>query len=292
MKKSNTLSVCAVVLVMIVLCGGCASVMQNFENAEIRQYTELMLDAVIADDFQAAYSLVSEICSEADFAPVFTQIQEFLGSADAYELNLLSIYTNSTISNGQKSSVTSAVYEMTTKSDRVIVSVIMDNQIGLSSFYLTPYENTDYYSTGTLQNMKGATAAQWIVLLLNAIILGFTVFAIADCCRHKIRKKALWILLLILGFVSVGATISSTGFRLSFNVGWIMAYSALIHYGSGTLMLRLMLPVGAVSYFISRHSLLNESTPTTVSGEMEPVTLAEEIYCLNESVTEKDHSSN
>ena len=153
----------------------------------------------------------------------------------------------------------------------------MDDQVGLNSFYLTPYEKTDYYFTGTLNNLKDATGAQWGFLLLNVIAIGFTVFALVDCSRQKIKKKALWILLLLLGFISLGATISSTSFRLNFNVGWITAYSALIRYGSGTVMLRLMLPVGTIIYFAMRRSLLKESTPAIVTSEKEPETMEEEI---------------
>ena len=109
------------------------------------------------------------------------------------------------------------------------------------------------------------------------IAIGFTVFALVDCSRQKIKKKALWILLLLLGFISLGATISSTSFRLNFNVGWITAYSALIRYGSGTVMLRLMLPVGTIIYFAMRRSLLKESTPAIVTSEKEPETMEEEI---------------
>ncbi len=269
MKKSNIMAVCAIVLAVLVLCSGCAADILDLENAEVRQSTEAMLDALIANDFQTAYSLVSNICTEVDFKPTFTQMQALLGNEAVYELKLLSIYTNSAISNGQKRSSVSAVYEMTTKSEKLIVSIRIDDQVGLSSFYLTPYEYTDYYFTGTLENMESATGAQWFVLLLNVIALGFVVFALVDCCRHKIKKKALWILLLILGFVSVGATVSATGIRMNFNVSWITAYSALIRYGTGTVALRLMLPVGAIVYFAKRRSLCQQSTVTDVPGNAE-----------------------
>ena len=277
MRKNLVKSVCVIILTVLILCSGCTAVLQELENAEVRQSTEGMLDALIANDFQTAYSLVNKICAEEDFKPAFTQMQELLGNVDTYELKLLSIYTNGTLTNGQKVSSVSSVYEMTTQSGRIIVSIRMDDQVGLNSFYLTPYEKTDYYFTGTLNNLKDATGAQWGFLLLNVIAIGFTVFALVDCSRQKIKKKALWILLLLLGFISLGATISSTSFRLNFNVGWITAYSALIRYGSGTVMLRLMLPVGTIIYFAMRRSLLKESTPAIVTSEKEPETMEEKI---------------
>ena len=277
MRKKLVRSVCVVILTVLMLCSGCGAVLQELENAEVRQSTEEMLNALIANDFQTAYSLVSKICAEEDFKPTFTQMREHLGNADTYELKLLSIYTNGTLTNGQKIRSVNSTYEMTTNSGRVIVSVRMDDRIGLSSFYLSPYEKTDYYFTGTLENMKDATGLQWCFLLLNVVAIGFTVFALVDCSRQKIKKKALWILLLLIGFVSVGATIAATSIRLNFNVGWITAYSALIRYGSGTVMLRLMLPVGTIIYFAMRRSLLKQSTPAIVTSENEPENTKEEI---------------
>ena len=277
MRKKLVMSVCIIILTVLILCSGCTAVLQELENAEVRQSTEKMLDALIANDLQAAYSLVNKICTEEDFKLAFTQMQQLLGNADAYELKLLSIYVNSSVTNGQKISSVSSVYEMTTKSRRVIVSIRMDDQIGLNSFYITPYEKSDYFFTGTLNSIKDATGAQWGFLLLNVIAIGLTVFALVDCSRQKIKKKALWILLLVLGFVSLGATISPTSFKLNFKVGWITAYSALIRYGSGTVMLRLMLPVGTIIYFVKRRSLLKESAPAIVASEKEPETMEEEI---------------
>ena len=69
--RKTLISLCAVILVLCTLCSGCAAAMEKFENEEIRQTTETMLDALIANDFQAAYSLVKELCTEADFQPAF-----------------------------------------------------------------------------------------------------------------------------------------------------------------------------------------------------------------------------
>lgn len=276
MRKHLICVVFVIILAVLILCCGCTADLQALENEEVRQSTEGMLNALIANDFQAAYSLVDQICTEEEFKPTFAQMRELLGDADTYELKLLSIYTNGAMTNGQRILSVSSVYEMMTPNSKIIVNIRMDDQVGLSSFYLTPYEKTDYFFTGTLRNMKDTTGAQWGFLLLNVIAIGFTVFALVDCCRQKIKKKALWILLLLLGFVTLGATISSTGFRLNFNIGWITAYSALIRYGSGTTMLRLMIPAGAIIYFARRRALLKESAPAAAPSEDGAQTVKEE----------------
>ncbi len=258
MKKLRIIAVCIIVLSVIFICSGCAIDMQDFENAETRQLSEAMLNALIANDFQTAYSLVKNICSESDFAVIFEQMQEIIGNTDAYELKLLSIHTSSTITNKGNSKRVQSVYEMTGGS-HIIVNVAVDEQLGIINFFLSPYEKTDYYSTGTIQNMNDATPLQWLFILLNVIPLAVTVLAIIDCLRKNIKKKALWMLLLIFGFFTISITLSASAFKANFNFGWFSAYSALIHYGSGTLAIRFMLPLGAIIYFLSRRNLLQKS---------------------------------
>ena len=67
-------------------------------------------------------------------------------------------------------------------------------------------------------------------------------------------KLIILILVLLFGFFTVGVTISDSMFRTNFNLSWITAYSALIRYGSGTMVARLMLPVGAIAYFLSNRT--------------------------------------
>lgn len=276
MKRHTLMTVFAVMVALALLLCGCSALLETMEDAQSRQSTEAILGALIADDFQAAYSQVKHACTEAEFKPAFAQMKALLGDADSYELKLLSINTNSRLYNGQTSRTVSSVYEMTTQNSRIIVSIQMDAALGLRSFYLTPYEKTDYYITGTLDTLGQSSATQWIFLLVNVIAIGLTVLALVDCLRHTFKRKALWILLLVLGFITVGATISSSSLRLNFLFGWITAYSALIRYGSGAVMLRLMLPIGAIVYLIKRRSLLAKSAPPADPLQPEPAVSPEE----------------
>lgn len=256
MKKFRAARIFAIVLICALLFSGCAAMVQKFENPELRQDTEAMLNALTADDFEGAYSLVRNLCTEAEFAPAYDQMRSLVAEAENYTLTLLSVSSNTNITNGDKVSTTQAVYNMESDLGRIIISVSSDSKYGLTSFWLTPFEETDYYFTGTLPTMAKADAGQWILLLSNLITIGFAVFALIDCCRHKFRKKITWILLIVLGFVTFGTTIGAAGFRTTVNIGWLTAYSALIRYGSGTFTFRLMIPCGAIAYFIARRSLL------------------------------------
>lgn len=277
MKHLQKLMVSVLISILLLSLCGCSSLIEKFDNQELRQYTEAMLDSLIADDRDAAYLLVQDYCTEEELASVFPQMQEILGQPDTYELKLLSIYTNGQFVDGQQHTVTSATYELIADNRKMIVAVQKSNTSQcIQTFQLTPYELTDYYFTGTLQTMKDANVLQWILLLSNVISIGLAVFAIVDCCRHDIKKKALWILLSALGFFTIGVTLARTGINLNYNLGWITSYSALIRYGSGTIIARLMLPVGPVIYCIRRRALINGSIPKTsnipetVPGEPTP----------------------
>ena len=263
MKKTKMLAVCLTLLFAILLFCGCAP---TTENLLLQETTQTMLDALIADDVDAAYALVRDVCTEEEFTPVFSNMRALLGNTETYTLNLLSFYSSQSLINGQSSATASASYEMVTGQGKFIVSIQASGDCStLQSFYLTPYEMTDYYFTGTLNTMKNATVFQWVLLLSNLFVYGASLFALVDCCRHKMKKKALWIVLLILGFITLGATVSSTGFRINWNLLSVTAYSALIRYGSGTIVIRFLVPAGAIAYFFSRRSLLAASEPAPQS---------------------------
>lgn len=274
MKKNRIMALCVILLLLISLCVGCTKPIGRFEDEELRQYTETILDAIIAEDFQTAYEPFRQICLEDDFFEVFSQMRSLIGYANAYELKLLSINTNVSWDDGQQISSKDAIYQMTAGKKIIIVSIGTDSQRGLRGFTLAPYQSTDYYSVGTLSNMQGANWTQVLLLLSNLIPLGLVIFAIVDCIRSKLKNKALWILLLILGFATLGMTTAASGIKLNFHLAGLSGYSALIFYGSGTTAIRLMVPVGAFIYFIRRLSQV-KSDPISLADEEENAKPAE-----------------
>lgn len=276
MKRFRIMAACLLLLVLALTAAGCAVNVENFENETVRQQSEAMLDALVADDSKAAYLLVHNLCSESEFMPLFAQLREMLGDIDSYELKLLSVYVNNTLINGEAGRMIRSSYEVSSGSNRFIMDVALDEQIGIVEFYLTPFEKTDYYVTGILGNMEGASFLQWFFLLTNLAVLAVSAVALVDCARKTIRKKVLWILFLIFGFFTLGLTVSPSVFRINFNLGSFFAYSALIRYGSGKIVIRCMLPLGAICYYSKKRSLLRnaagapESTVAAAAETMPP----------------------
>ena len=101
-----------------------------------------------------------------------------------------------------------------------------------------------------------ASVLQWVFLLSNVVIIGAAVGAFVDCCRQKIKKKVLWLMLIFVGFAAVAVTLRDNGVSLNLNFGWLTSYTAYVTYGGGTNMLRIMSPAGAIIYFASRNSII------------------------------------
>ena len=60
---------------------------------------------------------------------------------------------------------------------------------------------------------------------------------------------------------------------MNFGIIWFTAYSALVRYGGGQVLLRFVIPWGAPLYFILRHWLIKkpEVTPVTETEETENI---------------------
>lgn len=259
MKALKKIAVVCLAVLMALACVGCSSVATLFEDKDLRANTETVLDAVIEDDFDTAYAVVADVCTEENFETVFSQMKVALADVKTYELTALSASQNSTVSGGKTVKTAAASYKMTTNADTYIVDVQMTSEYqGLSAFYISPYEETNTESTGAIENMKGASAFQWIMLISNVVMIGIAVFAFVDCCRKKIKNKALWLIIIAVGFAAVAVTVGESGFNLNFNIGWLLNYSAYIVYGDGTKLFRLMLPVGAIVYLAMRNGMVRE----------------------------------
>lgn len=262
MKFTRKIMAVMLTVFLILSSTGCSKLLDVMEDEELRGYTETMLDAIVENDYAAGYALVDDVCTAADFSSMFTAVREMFGNSDTYEIEPLSIYRNRSINNGETVDMIQASYMVTVSSERYVVNVTMHSTYdNLSSFSITPYEKTNYFRTGELDTMEGANAFQWMILLSNIISLALIVFALVDSCRRKIKRKPLWIVIIALGLVSVGVTRGATGLNFNFNVGWLFAYSALILYGGGATVFRVMLPLGAILYLVLRSRLVVKPAP-------------------------------
>lgn len=257
------------VALIIVSFAGCSKLVGMLENKDVRNYTETMINAIITDDADTAYSVVSDVCDEAEFKQVFEDMKVLIGDVDSYKLTPVSVYNYSNVDKGQAGKGSRTIYTMEYDSGKLVIEVQTHSEFAkLSAFHIAPYESTGLYSTGTIGSMKGANFVQWLLLLSNILVVAFVVFAIVDCCRNKIKYKALWIIIIALGMVTLALTLSGTSINFKFNFGWIISHSAYIIYGNGAKLIRLICPVGAIIYFLFKKRLLIKDIEV-VSGTVE-----------------------
>lgn len=260
MKKMKSLLVLSVIFAVLVSLASCTELHESLDNEDIRADTEAMIDSILENDLDSAYTLISDVCSKQEFASIFSQIREIIGNESEYKLSPIRIYYNTSVNDGQKVESVSATYKMECGEKDYIIDVKSDSlHKELAMFYLTPYENSAYYQTGAVNSMREANIVQWILLLSNLISIAVCIWALIDCSRRSIKKKWLIITMIILGFMSIGASIASGSIRFNWSFLSFGKYTALILYGNGALDLRLMLPAGAILYFIIRKRLTKPS---------------------------------
>lgn len=275
------------VLLLLISFAGCAGL---FDDSAIRAKTEDMLDALIADDAAAAYAMVADACSQTEFDGVYAGMRQMLSGATSYELKRVSF--NFRTGNGE--TTTQAVYTMTANNGKAFAVQVAEatGYRGLAGFRITPKENTSLSYTGDLGHMQGADAAQWGVVILAGLTLVFVILVLIDCCRQKIKRKVLWILVILLGMVAFTFVTSSTSVRFNFNIGAFLSYSALLRYGDGSTALRIMIPLGAILYLCLRKKLrivpvpVQEMPEDTATDDV-PIAAPEEAIPADDPNTEK-----
>ena len=255
------------------------------ENAEVREMAVLMLDSVMHDDYDTARELMKDSVSDEDFRRFYDGARKLFEGVESYTLTMIGLEYN--VSDG----VTryTAVYRLETnvgKDYDVTVGTSSDTE-GLFGFHLTSAGSDKAEYTGTLTTLKQATPEQWVMILIGFATVVFVIAMLVDCCRQKILKKWLWILVIIFGSVAFLVTLQEGGVKLNFNFFNLLSYTALLIYQSpaNVVQLRLFLPVGAIVYLIHRKALLaegklwaekKEETASVPSSEPEKIRMEDE----------------
>lgn len=253
--RKFTLLILAAALVLILAgCGG----IEIEDDPEIRGAVEEFLNALVAEDGDAAYSTVYSGIDRTEFDTAFAQMYAAVEGVTDYTLE--PIHYNYSNQNG---TVTIQLTYRMTAGERafVVTASKTEGYEGLTGVHIAPEEQTTLHHTGTLGNMEGANAVQWAVLVLGALIWVFVIWMVVDCCRRKMRLKALWLLLIILGALVLTVTVSGTGMNLRFNMGLYLQLSSLIRYGDGSSQLSLVVPLGAIIYCALRRKLTKQDPP-------------------------------
>lgn len=263
MRKIKSLAIVLLVVAALLLTACSASQAEQVDV--IKAHCEDMVDAIIANDAESGYAIITNQTDKQQFMATFAQMHEYISQVNTYEL------TQKAWRSGSKNGTPyfEATFEMTTNAETYrVTAVTVDGYDGLYSFHIAALSDTEVSYTGTITTMSGASALQWGLILLSAVCIAFVVFTFIDCLRRKLRLKPLWLILIVCGAMIL--TFSSSGglLRFHFNIGLLFAqYSHMKQYVNGAFTTQLVVPMGAIIYWILR----KKYTLPTTSPDAQPI---------------------
>lgn len=93
-----------------------------------------------------------------------------------------------------------------------------------------------------------------ISLLLTLAVFALLLWALIDCLRHRMRRRWLWLLLILLGNLLLTFTLTGSRMNVLFNIGLYIVGSQ-IAVQAGSFGLKLAIPVGSLVYLCLRKKL-------------------------------------
>ena len=246
-KESINNRIKAFLLAALLICSSllfCSCSNFKESNAELEALGRAFIDSIIADDYDTAYSYVSEVADEEAFRELYGNVRKMLGGETEYTLKL----TGWRGKVAQGVSTHTVAYTMTlANGERIQVTFAQTQGIeGLSAFYIAP--DSSAKTSGVI-----SVIAKMLIGVLSIAVIIFTVLMIVDCAKRKIKLKALWIIIILLG-ISLGMSISGSNLSLNGFIGLMVSMSK-ISMAQGGFSIKLMIPVGAIVYFFVRKKL-------------------------------------
>jgi len=253
-SASRKLRVALVLLsVLLLICSLTACVNEETES-RMRGHCETVLDALLAGDTEAAYAVLTAAGSREEFDAFCVQVLPMLEGVESYELKQTGwhVYTENGVTD------TTLTYLMTCSNGAQYLVEVSESSdtAGLTGFFLNSPQ-------AEMEN-AAPIALRTVFLVFSLAVLAFCIWMIVDCVRRKVRYKALWIILILVGF-SLTVTLGGGNFHLNGTVGLVAATSTItLNAMTAVSVTTVTVPVGAVIYFLLRRRL----TTPAVEPEM------------------------
>lgn len=241
----------ALLLCAALLLSSCAKYSEK--NDEVEALGRELIDHIIEDDFDSAFALVSGVSDEDTFRDVYENIRQALDGSREYTLKM----------NGWQSKTTGGItthvasFEMTTDngSSFQVDFGVREGVEGLYTFYITPISSSKL-------SRVAVVVFDVIIKAVSLGIIAFVIWMLIDCINRKIKLKAVWIIVLLLG-ISISLAISGSDISFGGFLG-IMISTSDISMKYGVLRIKLLIPVGALVYFFLRKKLPSPNTRNPV----------------------------
>lgn len=249
--------VIAVFFSLILLFSLASCSLETEQGNKIKAQCVTLIDAFIAGDSEAAYAVFVSEMDKEEFLQSFPVICQYLEGVETYELTQTGWHAE--YKNGV--SGYEATFAMKTNiGDFQITAVEIEGYEGIYNFNIAYEEDLNPSFTGTITTLAGSNPLQIFMLLLSAVCLAFVIVMLVDCCKHKMKYKPLWIILILCGMIAFKVSFSEEAVNFNTNISLtFFAYSYLKIYETGAFVFNLLLPAGALIYLIFRKKILASS---------------------------------
>lgn len=276
-KFTRVFTLITMLIIALILLVSCDSINEE-KQMEMKTISECVVDCIMKNDMEKAYTYMDEsYISREDFYQIFPQIIDYVGEFKGYEIKgpvEFKVYSQ----NGTSATWLKYLVDTDNLDFYIEVGTVEDRAL-LSSCNVVLKEDADVISGNNFSNVVGKSPFQIIVLLLGFVGVGFAVWMLVDCVKKNVKKKVLWILVIIFGQLITSIAVYNGDFNIQWNIGLILAVSTL-SMSENVLVLRFSLPLGAIVYSILRKKLIVKDIPVEA--------MAQEIPSQSNEESEKD----
>lgn len=256
-RLRHTLPLLLAVLLLLSLTA-CITDMDVGNNTELGQQ---FVDHVIANDYDAAYSMVKATVTDPDFRAYWKTVQAAADGAETYEMEQIGWKINST--NGVTTRITA--YQVYLDNDRTVLLRVM-TQDGIEGIAGIHFSDITDFLNQTNAFIPTVRIILWVVF---GLVVAFTVWMFVDCLRRKMKYKVLWAIIILMSIALTFTVGEASSF--SFHVGLFLQPSSIeADPGIPAVITTIVIPVGAILYLCLRKKFTAEPAAPLPESPAEP----------------------
>lgn len=229
--------------------GALALVAEKAEETHADSLTRQFLDGVLAGDAEACLAAMTELVTPEEMQAALPQMQALLPEADSYTLTPMHFSFNTS------GGVTRSTFQFKLEIGGeyfLVQTQQVSSEDRLRNINITPAAADGW----DVAKAESEPSALWTLLslLLSLASLAITLWALVHCIRHSMKRKWLWLLLVILGSVMLTLTLNGSQLSFRLNFGLYLVASQIVPQAGGV-ALKLVLPIGPAIYLMRRKAL-------------------------------------
>lgn len=247
------------------------------ENDDHNRSAQIIVTAIYAGDYDAAFDVTIGV-TDAEFRKIYDDAREDIAGTEG--ITLIRVSDMDTVVLGAVAEL--VIYDLVADTANFEVHLALDERSGKVGYFalmpagkgvLSEYEFTDYEA---YEQALGAaagpsdyrpTALSWVMVVYSVAVIVFVVIMIVDCIRHKVKRRWLWIPVILLASVAVNINMVGDMLNFTFTLGIIVANSVFGAASTGFAM-RVLIPVGAIVYLCLRKKLIKKADTSAAADQV------------------------